>query len=350
MKAHPALFGGVGRGGRGSQKKEALLPSKHSWRFIHYPAITLLEVFIRWSDVSPTTNIRHGILVVFANRPPVGPTTPVRRGGLLVGPTTPVRRGGPLVGPSLLWRPTQLYLGGQGRVRRGWAKKNEALLPSKHSWRFIHYPANTLGGLYVGPLVRPPYKAWDIGGFCKSATGGTDHAGPTWGFIGGSDHAGPTWGFIGGSNCLLWRPTQLYLGESGGSQGGGEPKKRRHYYSSQTLLEVYTFKTLSKHSWRRLYVGRTLVRTIARNKKHGIKTQNIRFDAKVGHRWDRPRQENVAHFTVFPWGLLGGSKCLLWRPTQLYLGESGEGSWAGSTITQRQTILWGKNTLVRPPI
>ena len=43
--------------------------------------------------VGPATNIRRGILVVFANRQPVGPTTSVRRRGLLVGPTTSVRRG-----------------------------------------------------------------------------------------------------------------------------------------------------------------------------------------------------------------------------------------------------------------
>ena len=64
------------------------------------------------------------------------------------------------------------------------------ILPSKQMWRFIRWSDHQ-------------YKAWDIGGFCKSATGGTDHSGPTWGFIGGSDHAGPTWGFIGGSDCLL---------------------------------------------------------------------------------------------------------------------------------------------------
>ena len=146
MKAHPALFGGggVGGGGRGSQEKGGTitqqtllevytLPSKHSWRFI------------RWSDVSPTTNIRHGILVffanilgglyvgptlvpttnirhgilvVFANQPPVGPTTPVRRGGLLVGPTTPVQRGGLLVGPSVYCEgPPSFIWGSQGRGR-----------------------------------------------------------------------------------------------------------------------------------------------------------------------------------------------------------------------------------------
>ena len=76
--------------------------------------------------VGPTTNFRRGILVVFANWPPVGPTTSVRRGGLLVGPTMSVQRGGLLVGPTT---------------------------------NFI--------------------RTWYIGGFCKSATGGTDHVGPT---------------------------------------------------------------------------------------------------------------------------------------------------------------------------
>ena len=72
---------------------------------------------VRWSDhqyypankcgglyVGPTTNIRHGILAVFANRPPVGPTTPVRHGALLVGPTTPVRRGGFIDGSASYFR------------------------------------------------------------------------------------------------------------------------------------------------------------------------------------------------------------------------------------------------------
>ena len=99
------------------------------------------------------------------------------------------------------------------------------ILPSKQMWRFIRWSAHQ-------------YKAWDIGGFCKSATGGTDHAGPTWGFIdgydhasptwgliGGSDHAGPTWGFIGGSDCLLWRSTQLYLGGVRGGEGWARKKE-----------------------------------------------------------------------------------------------------------------------------
>ena len=71
---------------------------------------------------------------------------------------------------------------GRGRGRgesgegEGVSQKKKALLPSKHSWRY-YYPANTLGGLYVGPTTN--IRTWDIGGFGKSATGGTDHAGPT---------------------------------------------------------------------------------------------------------------------------------------------------------------------------
>ena len=72
-------------------------------------------------------------------------------------------------------------------------------VPANKFWRFLRWSGHQ-------------YKTWDIGGFCKSATGGTDHVGPTWGFIGGSDHVGPTWGFIGGSDHV--GPTWRFIGGS----------------------------------------------------------------------------------------------------------------------------------------
>ena len=177
VNARPALFGRSQRRGGGESEKRRHPSNK-----------------FRGLYVGSTTNIRHGILVVFANRPLVGLTMPVRRRGLLVGPTTPVRRVGLLLGPTVYCEgPPSFIWGSQGRGRgRGWARKKEALLPSN----------------------------------------------PTWGFIGGSDHAGPTWGFIGGFDCLLWRPAQLYLG---GVKGGeGVSQKKGGTVTHQTNLEVYT--------------------------------------------------------------------------------------------------------------
>ena len=69
--------------------------------------------------------------MVLANRPPVGPTTPVRRESLLVGPTPPVRRGGLLMGPTAVYceGPPSLIWGGVRGGRRGEPKKGDTIIP-----------------------------------------------------------------------------------------------------------------------------------------------------------------------------------------------------------------------------
>ena len=127
-----------------------------------------------------------------------------------------------------------------------------------------------------------PKKAWDIGGFCKSATGGTDHAGPTWGFI-GSNHTGPTWGFIGGSDCLLWRPTQLYLGSQG--RGRGWAKKRRHYYNP-----VY--------NWRTIIIQSTIDIHIQNAHKNTRRRLNFELSVEV-HRTNKKNEEKNTKHTIW---------------------------------------------------
>ena len=254
--------------------------------------------FIRWSDhqyypankcgglyVGPTTNIRHGILVVFANRPPVGPTTPVRRGALLVGPTTPVRRGGLLMGPTMPVRRGGLLVGPTENCESPpsfiWEESVEGR--GKPEKRRHYYPANNFGGLYVGPTTNirqgilvvfanrpvycegPPsfirgesgeegvsqkkeallpskqicrfirwsdhqYKAWDIGGFCKSATYRWDR---------------PRRSDVGVYWWVQLFTVKAHPALIGGSQGrgGGEPEKRRHYYPANNFGGLYVGPT-----------------------------------------------------------------------------------------------------------
>ena len=125
-----------------------------------------------------------------------------------------------------------------GRGGGGWAKKRRhyctlvrpPILPSKQMWRFIRWSNHQ-------------YKAWDIGGFCKSAS-------------------------------LLRRFTQLYLGESGEEEGWA--KKRRHYYPT--------------NKFGGLYVG---------------PTTNIRHEI-LGVFANRPRTGGIDHAGP-TWGFIGGS-------------------------------------------
>ena len=233
------------------------------------------------------------------------------------------------------------------------------ILPSKQMWRFIRWSDHQ-------------YKAWDIGGFCKSATGGTDHAGPTWGFIGVSGHAGPTWGLNGGSGCLLWRPTQLYLGGVRGGGGGWAGKKEALLPSKQ----FWRFIRWSDHQYKAWDIG-GFCKSATSGTDHagptwgllvGLTTPVRRGGLLVGPMWgfiggSAPNFQHVI-FVVFAnrspvgptrpvrrWGLEGPPTPEQYtvKAHPVLFGGQGRGSQKKEGTITQQTILKVYN-LVRPPI